>query len=253
MPHMHQINKKTTNWIHTQKHGRCTWALSTSTYSYSMDLGWAAALSTLSWHFSQLLWCCNIITGQETGHIETIPLINQVIDRHPSHTGDCGMCPQPQTHIHSNPSCQEAYMWHTCWVTPLSLSLSLAERREGKQLHVASHFISNIMCVINLPAQWTCGAVEAIIQHLWQVCGIDRRKMNRGYSRVCASVRVWREIEEGREGRREREMEFQRSVFSLSFEAFFNLISSLYIKNCYHWHPQAVYNRSDCTSVLLLM
>lgn len=176
MPHMHQINKKTTNWIHTQKHGRCTWALSTSTYSYSMDLGWAAALSTLSWHFSQLLWCCNIITGQETGHIETIPLINQVIDRHPSHTGDCGMCPQPQTHIHSNPSCQEAYMWHTCWVTPLSPSLLPSGRRENNSMWQAISFLISCVWSISLrnerAVQWRqsfniCGRYVVLTGGRW--------------------------------------------------------------------------------------
>lgn len=30
---------------------------------------------------------------------------------------------------------------------------SPSEQQEGKQLHVASHFISNIMCLINLPPQ----------------------------------------------------------------------------------------------------
>lgn len=79
------------------------------TYSYTLNVHQAKA-KTFSWHFSQLLCCCNIITGQEAGHRETISLINQVIDRHSSLTLGCGVCLQPQTDIHSNPSCQETYM-----------------------------------------------------------------------------------------------------------------------------------------------
>lgn len=61
-----------------------------------------AGLSAALLHFSQLFSCCYIITGQETGHGVTIQLINQVIDRHPSHKEDRSMCCQPRIDIHSN-------------------------------------------------------------------------------------------------------------------------------------------------------
>lgn len=56
-----------------------------------------------------------------------------------------GKPPPKLEHIHSNPTCQEAYICHTCWVASVS-----RQRGEGKQLHVANQFISNSMCAINL-------------------------------------------------------------------------------------------------------
>lgn len=141
------------------------------------------ALSAIPWHFSQLFSCCYIITGQETGHGVTIQLINQVIDRHPSHKEDCSMCCQPGIDIHSNLRC--LYLAHAS-----NVFLFPSEQWGRKQLDVARNFISNSICLINLPLRWRSGAVEAIIQHLWQLCGIDQEQMNRGYSlmRACANL-----------------------------------------------------------------
>lgn len=72
--------------------------------------------------------------------------------------------------------------------------------------------------------------MEAIIQHLWQVCGIDRGKMNRGHSRMCASVRV----RDGGKRRRQRERAWI-SAFSFQSWTCFGKILKL---NSEHLHPK---------------
>lgn len=143
-----------------------------------------AGLSDILSHFSQLFSCCYIITGQETGHGVTIQLINQMIDCHLSHEEDCSMCCQPRIDIHSNPlAVSGTSVGRRVFPFP-------SEQRGRKQLDVARNFISNSICLINLPLRWRSGAVEAIIQHLWQLCGIDQEEMNCGDSltRACANL-----------------------------------------------------------------
>lgn len=81
--------------------------------------------------------------------------------------------PPKLEHIHSNPSCQEAYICHTCWVA----SISRQWGRENNSMWQTSLFL--IACVRSISSLWTGTAVEGVIQHLWQVCSIDRREDER--------------------------------------------------------------------------
>lgn len=144
-----------------------------------------AGLSAALLHFSQLFSCCYIITGQETGHGETIQLINQVIDRHPSHEEDRSMCCQPRIDIHSNP----------CWMylaqasNAVSFCFPPSSGGENNSMCRGILFLIAI-CLINLSLQWRSGAAEAIIQHLWQRCGIDQEEMNCGDSLMHARANL---------------------------------------------------------------
>lgn len=159
------------------------------------------------------------------------------------------MCPQPGTQIHSSPSCQEAYIWHTCWVASLSPPYSLSSRRENNSMWQAISFL--ISCVWSISprneraVQWRqsfniCGRYVVLTEGRW-TAGIHG----------CVPQYVC--VTEGREGGRGSELGFQHSVFNpgLVLERFLNWILSIYIPSCYHWLPQAVYNWTDGIAIFI--